>query len=70
MPNTEYLKQLKKLLKLEEASLKLQQDRRDNLLGEVRVIQDYIENSQNVIDNIISKIKEEEETNDEANNVL
>lgn len=59
MPNTEYLKQLKKLLKLEEASLKLQQDRRDNLLGEVSVIQDYIKNSQNVIDNIISKIKAE-----------
>ncbi len=60
MPNTEYLKRLKELLKLEEASLKLQEDRRDNLLGEVSVIQDYIKNSQNVIDNIKRKIKEEE----------
>lgn len=60
MPNTEYLKQLKDLLKLEQASLKLQQDRRDNLLSEVSVIQDYIKNSENVIDNIKRKIKEEE----------
>ena len=60
MPNTEYLKQLKELLKLEENSLKLQQDRRDNLLSEVSVIQDYIKNSENVIDNIKRKIKEEE----------
>ncbi|ACP41704.1 hypothetical protein [Lactococcus phage P087] len=60
MPNTEYLKRLKELLKLEEASLKLQQDHRDNLLGEVSVIQDYIKNSQNVINNIISKIEEVE----------
>lgn len=60
MPNTEYLKRLKELLKLEEASLKLQQDRRDNLLSEVSVIQDYIKNSENVIDNIKRKIKEEE----------
>lgn len=60
MPNTEYLKQLKELLKLEENSLKLQQDRQDNLLSEVSVIQDYIKNSENVIDNIKRKIKEEE----------
>ena len=60
MSNTEYLKQLKDLLKLEEASLKLQEDRRDSLLGEVNIIQDYIKNSQNVINNIISKIKEVE----------
>lgn len=60
MPNTEYLKQLKELLKLEENSLKLQQDRRDNLLSEVSVIQDYIKNSENVIYNIKRKIKEEE----------
>ena len=60
MPNTEYLKQLKELLKLEENSLKLQQDRRDNLLSEVSVIQDYIKNSENVIDNIKRKIKEKE----------
>ena len=60
MPNTEYLKQLKELLKLEQASLKLQQDRRDNLLSEVSEIQDYIKNSENVIDNIKRKIKEEE----------
>lgn len=60
MANAEYLKQLKDLLKLEEASLKLQQDRRDSLLGEVNVIQDYIKNSQNVINNIISKIEEVE----------
>ena len=60
MPNTEYLKRLKELLKLEQASLKLQQDRRDNLLSEVSVIQDYIKNSENVIDNIKRKIKEEE----------
>ena len=60
MSNTEYLKQLKDLLKLEEASLKLQEQHRDSLLGEVNVIQDYIKNSQNVINNIISKIKEVE----------
>ncbi|BBI90362.1 hypothetical protein H1N69_gp28 [Lactococcus phage phiQ1] len=60
MPNTEYLKQLKELLKLEENSLKLQQDRRDNLLSEVGVIQDYIKNSESVINNIERKIKEEE----------
>ena len=60
MPNTEYLKRLKELLKLEKASLKLQEDRRDNLLGEVSVIQDYIKNSENVINNIMGKIKEEE----------
>lgn len=60
MPNTEYLKRLKDLLKLEQASLKLQQDRRDNLLSEVSVIQDYIKTSENVIDNIKRKIKEEE----------
>ena len=60
MPNTEYLKQLKKLLKLEENSLKLQQDHRDNLLSEVSVIQDYIKNSESVINNIERKIKEEE----------
>ena len=60
MPNTEYLKQLKELLKLEENSLKLQQDRRDNLLSEVSVIQDYIKNSENVIYKIKRKIKEEE----------
>lgn len=60
MPNTEYLKHLKDLLKLEQASLKLQQDRRDNLLGEVSVIQDYIKNSENIINNIKRKIKEEE----------
>ena len=60
MPNTEYLKQLKELLKLEENSLKLQQDRRDNLLSEVSVIQDYIKNSESVINNIERKIKEEE----------
>ena len=60
MSNTEYLKRLKELLKLEKASLKLQEDRRDNLLGEVGVIQDYIKNSENVINNIMGKIKEEE----------
>lgn len=60
MSNDIYLEQLKELLKLEENSLKLQQDRRDNLLNEVSVIQDYIKNSENVIDNIKRKIKEEE----------
>ena len=60
MPNDIYLEQLKELLKLEENSLKLQQDRRDNLLSEVSVIQDYIKNIENVIDNIKRKIKEEE----------
>lgn len=64
MPNTEYLKRLKELLKLEKDSLKLQQDRRDNLLGEVSVIQDYIKNSESVIHNIERKIKEEEEINE------
>lgn len=60
MSNDIYLEQLKELLKLEENSLKLQQDRRDNLLSEVGVIQDYIKTSENVIDNIKRKIKEEE----------
>lgn len=60
MPNTGYLKRLKELLKLEKDSLKLQQDRRDNLLGEVSVIQDYIKNSESVIHNIERRIKEEE----------
>lgn len=64
MPDTEYLKRLKELLKLEKSSLKLQQDRRDNLLGEVSVIQDYIKNSESVIHNIERKIKEEEEINE------
>lgn len=64
MPNTEYVKRLKELLKLEKDSLKLQQDRRDNLLGEVSVIQDYIKNSESVIHNIERKIKEEEEINE------
>ncbi|QHJ80947.1 MAG: hypothetical protein [Caudoviricetes sp.] len=58
MPNTEYLKRLKELLKLEEASLKLQEQHRDGLLGEISVIQDYIKNSQNVIGNIEHRIKE------------
>lgn len=64
MPNTEYVTRLKELLKLEKDSLKLQQDRRDNLLGEVSVIQDYIKNSESVIHNIERKIKEEEEINE------
>ena len=64
MPNTEYVKRLKELLKLEKDSLKLQQNRRDNLLGEVSVIQDYIKNSESVIHNIERKIKEEEEINE------
>lgn len=64
MPNTEYVTRLKVLLKIEKDSLKLQQDRRDNLLGEVSVIQDYIKNSESVIHNIERKIKEEEEINE------
>lgn len=57
MPNTEYLKRLKELLKLEKATLALHEQHRASLLGEVNVVQDYIKSTQNVIDNIERQLR-------------
>lgn len=60
MPNTEYLKRLKESLRLAQSALEIQNNLRKNLLNEVLKIQDEIVNTQNLIDNIERRIKEEE----------
>lgn len=60
MPNTEYSKRLKESLRLAQSALEIQNNLRKNLLNEVLKIQDEIVNTQNLIDNIERRIKEEE----------